>query len=34
MPIDQWLAAFNSCIAAGCAWAVDPFAMANRHRIG
>ncbi|SRR5258708_5457807 len=33
MPVDQWLAAFNSYIAAGCAWAVDPFAMANRHRI-
>src|SRR5258708_9582202 len=33
MPIDQWLAAFNSYIAAGCAWAVDPFAMGNRQRI-
>jgi hypothetical protein len=31
MPIDQWLAAFNSCIAGGNAWAVDPFAMANRR---
>lgn len=32
MPIDQWLAAFNSCISGGNAWAVDPFAMANRRR--
>jgi hypothetical protein len=32
MPLDQWLAAFNSCISAGDAWAVDPFAMANRRR--
>jgi hypothetical protein len=31
MPIDQWLAAFKACIAGGNAWAVDPFAMANRH---
>jgi hypothetical protein len=31
MPIDQWLATFNVFISAGKAWAVDPFAMANRH---
>jgi hypothetical protein len=31
MPIDQWLAAFNTHIAGGNAWAVDPFAMANRR---
>jgi hypothetical protein len=31
MPVDQWLAAFNTCIAGGNAWAVDPFAMANRR---
>lgn len=31
MPIEQWLAAFDDCISAGNAWAVDPFAMANRH---
>jgi hypothetical protein len=32
MPVDQWLAAFSDSIAAGKAWAVDPFAMANRNR--
>jgi hypothetical protein len=32
MPVDQWLAAFGESIAAGKAWAVDPFAMANRKR--
>jgi hypothetical protein len=32
MRIDDWLATFSSCISAGKAWAVDPFAMANRHR--
>jgi hypothetical protein len=32
MPIDQWLTAFSGSIAAGRAWAVDPFAMANRNR--
>jgi hypothetical protein len=31
MPIEQWLAAFDHCISAGNAWAVDPFGMANRH---
>ena len=31
MPIDQWLAAFDHCISGGNAWAVDPFAMADRH---
>ena len=32
MPVSQWLAAFSGSIAAGRAWAVDPFAMANRKR--
>jgi hypothetical protein len=30
MPLDTWLDAFRPFIAAGKAWAVDPFAMAHR----